>query len=554
MAAKKTTYLGARGYTILKSDLNEEEELKLRKENTVKPFSPKHMVQTQTTEFPVYRESTTKFYLPRYWAQDAYGLPKDCLLKTPTTINLVFSGELRDYQYKISDKYCSYAKRNGGGLLEMDTGLGKTVLALYILSQLGVKTMVVVHKEFLMNQWLERIQQFLPDARVGFLQGKKEICDDVDITIAMLQTLSMKTHDLSMFSSFGLTIYDEVHHMGAEVFSRALSKVVTRYTLGLSATMERKDGLSKVFKYFLGPIVHTEKRKQENNNVHVHKVTYSVGDEEFNETKYDYRGNPAYSSMITKLCSYGPRSDFIVNVIETHMRENIKQQIIVLAHNKSLLTYLHDAIRDRTSLSVGYYVGGMKDKDRKASEDCQVIIATYSMAAEGLDIKSLTTLLMATPKTDIVQAVGRILRVKHQQPLVIDIVDTHDVFQRQWVQRRRFYNKQNYEMFEISNHNFSTRNYSKITKSSKTTKTTKTASAQHKCQSKRNGVLSIISQLRQQTNCNLKQLNPDGFDQEEAEEEEEDEVDTEEKKTSASTLFRNHNGKCLIKLGNPTKC
>ena len=63
MAAKKTTYLGARGYTILKSDLNEEEELKLRKENTVKPFSPKHMVQTQTTEFPVYRESTTKFYL-----------------------------------------------------------------------------------------------------------------------------------------------------------------------------------------------------------------------------------------------------------------------------------------------------------------------------------------------------------------------------------------------------------------------------------------------------------------------------------------------------------
>jgi hypothetical protein len=155
---------------------------------------------------------------------------------------------------------------------------------------------------------------------------------------------------------------------------------------------------------------------------------------------------------------------------------------------------------------------------------------------------------MATPKTDIVQAVGRILRVKHQQPLVIDIVDTHDVFQRQWVQRRRFYNKQNYEMFEISNHNFSTRNYSKITKSSKTTKT---ASAQHNCQSKRNGALSIISQLRQQTNCNLKQLNPDGFDQEE---EEEDEVDTEEKKTSASTLFRNHNGKCLIKLGNPTKC
>jgi superfamily II DNA or RNA helicase len=91
-------------------------------------------------------------------------------------------------------------------------------------------------------------------------------------------------------------------------------------------------------------------------------------------------------------------------------------------------------------------VGGMKEAALKQSESKNIIIATYSMAAEALDIKSLTTLLMATPKTDVTQSIGRILRTKHSQPLVIDIVDSHEVFQKQWGKRKAYYKKQNYEM------------------------------------------------------------------------------------------------------------
>jgi len=75
-------------------------------------------------------------------------------------------------------------------------------------------------------------------------------------------------------------------------------------------------------------------------------------------------------------------------------------------------------------------------------------LATYAMAAEALDIKSLSILLMATPKTDITQSVGRILRVKHKNPIVVDIVDRHEVFQNQWNQRRRFYKKCNYAIYK----------------------------------------------------------------------------------------------------------
>jgi superfamily II DNA or RNA helicase len=125
-----------------------------------------------------------------------------------------------------------------------------------------------------------------------------------------------------------------------------------------------------------------------------------------------------------------------------------------LAHNKNLLKYLYDAIDARNIATVGYYVGGMKEAALKESETKKVIIATYSMAAEALDIKTLTTLIMATPKTDIEQAVGRILREKHGSPIVVDIIDEHQPFKNQWSKRKTFYRKQNYKIIHSSNLNY----------------------------------------------------------------------------------------------------
>jgi superfamily II DNA or RNA helicase len=88
----------------------------------------------------------------------------------------------------------------------------------------------------------------------------------------------------------------------------------------------------------------------------------------------------------------------------------------------------------------------MKEAALKQSESKKVIIATYAMASEGLDIKTLTTLIMASPKTDVCQSVGRILRVKHASPLVIDIIDPQDVFRSQWLKRQTYYIKQKYKI------------------------------------------------------------------------------------------------------------
>ena len=303
-----------------------------------------------------------------------------------------------------------------------------------------------MHKGFLLNQWEERIQQFLPGARVGKIQGQILDLDDKDIVIGMLQSLSQKDYPADLFQCFGLCIVDECHHISSEVFSRSLQKVLTYYALGLSATMVRKDGLTKVFKMFLGPIVYSEKRES-GDPVLIKAVQFTTRDPVFNKMEYDYRGNPAYSTMISKLCAYSRRSEFILQMVKTELQIAPDQQIMILAHNKNILTYLHDAIKSRQlAPTVGYYVGGMKEADLKTTETCQIIIATYAMAAEALDIKTLTTLILATPRTDVVQAVGRILRVKHARPLVIDIVDTHDVFEQQWQKRRKFYISNKYQV------------------------------------------------------------------------------------------------------------
>jgi superfamily II DNA or RNA helicase len=445
-----STYIGQKGYTIYKDSISIQEQISIRNELNVRPFIPKSPVQPNS--FCVYRESNNKIYVPRYYGENTYGEAEQIVISSGDDINLNFTGTLRNYQLPIINSYMTYvnSRNQGGGLLEIPCGRGKTVMALNIISQIKKKTLIIVHKSFLLEQWIERIEEFLPGARIGKIQAQIIDIEDKDIVIAMLQSLSMKEYPQDMFDSFGLTIIDEVHHISAEVFVRSLFKVVTKNILGLSATMNRKDGLTRVFKMFIGDILYKEEREK-TDNVLVKVFDYITNDADFNEIKYDYRGNPVYSSMISKLCSFNPRSEFILKVLTDLLNENPSQQIMILAHNKVLLIYLHDAIKHRNIAEVGYYIGGMKKQDLKASESKKVIIATYAMASEALDIKTLTTLIMATPKTDVTQSIGRILRSKDHNPLIIDFVDQHMLFKNQWKKRRAYYVKQNYRIIHTNN-------------------------------------------------------------------------------------------------------
>jgi len=134
-----------------------------------------------------------------------------------------------------------------------------------------------------------------------------------------------------------------------------------------------------------------------------------------------------------------------------------QNQIIVLAQYRSVLKELYKRIQSTGLTTVGYYVGGMKQEDLDISKTKQILLATYSMASEGLDVATLSTLVFATPRTDIKQSVGRILRQKHaRNPIVVDVVDSHSTFKNQWSKRRAYYKQNGYAIYKITSDQYVT--------------------------------------------------------------------------------------------------
>jgi superfamily II DNA or RNA helicase len=460
--------LGNKGYTIPKSCLREDDLQFLKKDLFMKPVIAGGVcyggANQDDVAFPVYRENENKIYIPRFYGIQRYGHPHKSEIQMGDQIDVPFTKPLRDYQEKIIGIYmnyvcnpiCAQSTENGGGaILEVPCGRGKTIMALKIISLLRKKTLILVHKEFLMNQWIERMADFLPTAKIGKIQGQVFDIEGKDVVIGMIQTLYDREYPPNTFSSFGLTIIDEVHRIGSEEFSKTLLKTITPYMLGISATVDRKDGLTKILYMFIGEKIYHESRENDD-EVCVRAIEYVDNDPEFNKVECDFRGNPLYSTMISKLSNYLPRTLFIIRVLEDLIHEQNESQIMILAHQRAILNNIHDIVCSRqiANGSIGFYVGGMKEEALKLTETKQIVLATYAMAAEALDIKTLSTLVMITPKTDIIQSVGRILRMKHKNPIVVDIVDKHENFQKQWTQRRRFYKKCNYRIRMIDSNKY----------------------------------------------------------------------------------------------------
>ena len=352
---------------------------------------------------------------------------------------------------EIDDYYGFEIDGNRRFVLGDFTVTHNTVMALKIISEIERKTLIIVHKEFLMNQWIERIAEFMPTARIGKIQGPKFDIEDKDIVIGMIQSMYDRPFPSNAFSSFGLTIIDEVHRIGSEEFSKTLFKTITNCMLGISATVDRKDGLTNVLHMFIGPKIYSEERKDED-VIEVRAIEYIHKDTEYNEVAYDYMGNVAHSTMISKISNFQPRCDFVVRMLRDLIKENPEKQIMVLSQIRGLLTDIHSRIS--TDCDVGFYVGGMKQQDLQETEERQIVLATYAMAAEALDIKTLNTLVMVSPKTDIIQSVGRILRTRGLGKLIVDIIDTHDVFQNQWKKRRTYYKKCGYGISYVKSNDY----------------------------------------------------------------------------------------------------
>lgn len=472
--------LTKQGYIITKTDLSQDQIEMIENDLTIETdidYKYKKKSTDDSNIFNIYLETVSgdKFVIPRYYGISKFGIPNDVrfMVNEIDRTNVEFKGTLRPKQIEVMNailpEYCNdidspstTLKKYGGTIITIPPGQGKTVLAINLISKLGLRSLVIVNKTFLLNQWKDRIMQY-SNASVGLI--RQDIIDIAgkQIVVAMLQSVSMKDYDREIFQAFPLVIYDECHHLGAKVFSKSLIKVQTPYYLGLSATPERRDHLDKVFKYFLGDIKYRGKFEP-NNRVKVEIYSYTTKDKNFRSIYNPFLKRFNEPKMITNLCKINERNNLIVEIIKRILNEEPERKILALSgrcnssgneksvnHVKEISDKL-DQIEDLKD-EWGYYIGGMKRVQLDLSSEKKIILGTYDMAQEGLDIPELDTLILTSPlKGDIMQTVGRILRGGNiYQPLIIDIVDRIKPFSDKARNRYGYYKTNNYtcEFYEV---------------------------------------------------------------------------------------------------------
>ena len=337
------------------------------------------------------------------------------------------------------------------GILDGDCGCGKTCMGLYLAHYFGYPTMVFVHSSPIAEQWAERIPDFLPDAKVGFLQGQERPDADCDICIAMIHTvIRLDRKEARQYRRYGLLLTDECHHIAAQTFSETLRLVSPAYMLGLSATPERNDGLDAPVEYLLGPqLCHL---RSIDKDLDVQFVRYV--DSRFRHVtcmeKWRY-GQMDYVKTISKLVDDMHRTKCIADLALQCYHQG--RHVLIIAERVCLITNLLTMLPPKVA---GHLKGGKSKKvkahNKNVKDNCQIVLGSFKLALEGLDIPRLDTMIIGSPlkyNKTFKQPIGRIQRggSKHR-PLLIDFYDCYQMFKGMMYGRRRYYDKKCYTLLK----------------------------------------------------------------------------------------------------------
>lgn len=427
-------------YSIPETQLSADELARHKRTLTMIPIDTSFSNQGPV-QFDAYESQDGYLSVPRFYGIEHWGVAEmdDTTLGAPME-----STEFKANLNPVQEDACKCAldrlhSSSKGGVLVLPCGYGKTVCALYVASRMQRRTLVLVHKAFLVDQWTERAETFL-GCKVGKIQQNTVQCD-ADIVIGMVQSLSKRDYGSDVMSNFGLVIIDESHHMAAPVLHRALRQIPARHVLALSATPDRRDGLTCLLHWSMGSVCYRIERQPEHTLVSC--MLYEGG----KRKEIVYRdGRISMPLMLNALVNDTHRNLIIAERIKKCYDDD--RYIIVLTDRIKQLQILHVMLINKgmPDNKMGYYIGTSSKAERAVSSEARIILSTYSMAKEGLDIPRLDTLVMATPKGDIVQASGRVQR-KHadkKTPLIIDVVDTFSVFEQLRWKRWAFYRREGF--------------------------------------------------------------------------------------------------------------
>jgi len=379
------------------------------------------------------------------------GLPRGCLEETRALLDTLkiklilrderncgipmsvsFCGELRPEQQAAAQAM----RRHDTGVLSATTAFGKTVLAAWLIAQRGVNTLVLVHRQQLLEQWIERLSAFLglPARNIGRLGGgRKKLTGLLDV--ALLQSLVRKGTVDDRVADYGHVVVDECHHLSARSFEWVARRARAKFFTGLSATVARKDGHHPIIFMQCGPVRYRVDARQQaatrpfTHSVLVRPTAFRV----LAAPEPDPRAE--FQKLYDAIRCDESRNRMICDDVLSAVREG-RSPLLLTERTEHL-----QLLSERLSARVAHVIrlqGGMRRKELRQAlstltqipaTEARVILATGSFIGEGFDDARLDTLFLTLPvswRGTVAQYVGRLHRL-HDGKREVRVYDYADL-------------------------------------------------------------------------------------------------------------------------------
>lgn len=372
---------------------------------------------------------TEHIALPRGCFEEVLALFKELKIKlrirdervAGNPLELQFTGTL----YPKQEAAAAAMLAHDTGVLSATTAFGKTVLAAHMIAARGVNTLVLVHRQQLLEQWIERLSSFLglPAKSIGRLGGgHKKLTGNIDV--ALIQSLVRKGVVDDRVADYGHLIVDECHHLSAHSFELVARRAKARFVLGLSATVARKDGHHPIIFMQCGPVRHRVDAKQQADArpFSHHVIVRPTGLRPMFEPAPDLRLE--YLDLCTEIVRSEPRNAMIRDDVVAALREG--RSPLVLTERTEHVAILAEMIRPHAPHLI-VLQGGMGRKALREAlaqlaeipeNESRVVIATGKFVGEGFDDSRLDTLFLTMPvswRGIVAQYAGRLHRLHHDK-------------------------------------------------------------------------------------------------------------------------------------------
>lgn len=391
-------------------------------------------------------------YVPRRLAPPG-NYPDDRVVNPIPAINCKMPPRTEE-QAECIAKSVAYLKDGQDHVLEAPTGWGKTYGGSAVAARLGQTTVIVVPKNDLIDEWRNTLLNLIgvPESKIGHIQ--QSVCDYEGkwFVIASLHSLIIPgKYPPEMWKYFGCVLFDETHRVAAETFQQVCHLFFARYRLGLSATPKRQDGKDPIIKANIGPVLVKGKQVPMKPKVLVKRTGWKIPRfKRWNADKQEYEMVPIphapgrMATVYKAMANNAARNKIIAEFVKQAYDKG--RRIVVMADTIAHLEALHLFIAGFgiPGEHFGFYVGGKKKELLDQAADKPVVMATYAMTAEGTNYPKWDTLVLATPRTNVKQPIGRVMRWKEGKgtPIILDLQDDEPIF-------KSFYNSREVQYYSV---------------------------------------------------------------------------------------------------------